>query len=95
MQLKYSEEAERDIDKMYGYGAEIFGMAQADAYMVGLNRLFDTLRDNPLIGRERDEVRPPIRLFPYEAHHVFYDVLDDRVVIRRLLHRSVDWMKVL
>jgi toxin ParE1/3/4 len=92
MRLEFSEPAEHDLENIYIYGAETFGMAQADVYMSGLRRLFDTLRDNPMVGRERDEVRPPIRLFPYEAHHVFYDVFADRVMVQRVLHRTVDWM---
>ena len=92
MRLEVSEPARRDLDEIYVYGALTYGLNQAESYMAGLRRLLASLADNPFIGRERDEVRPPIRLFPYQAHHVFYDVIGDRVVIRRLLHRTVDWM---
>ena len=93
MRLEVSEPARRDLNGIYIYGAETYGLSQAEAYVAGLRRHFDSLADNPFIDRVRDEVRPPIRLFPYQAHHVFYDIVgDDRVVIRRLLHRTVDWM---
>jgi toxin ParE1/3/4 len=59
--------------------------------MAGLRQLLGLLATTPMMGRERDEVRPPIRLMPYEAHHIFYDIIGDTVVIQRLLHRTADW----
>ena len=91
MRLEVSVAAEADINAMYAIGATNFGLDQADRYMAGLLSVLSTIADNPMIGRVRDEVRPPIRLFPYEAHHVFYDVVGDTVVIQRLLHGSADW----
>jgi toxin ParE1/3/4 len=92
MRLEFSEPATSDLNAIYIYGAETYGLSRADSYMGGLQKLFNSLADNPFMGRERDEVRPPIRLFPYEAHHVFCDVIGDRVVIQRVLHRTADWM---
>lgn len=91
MRLEVSVAAEADIEEMYVIGVSNFGLDQADRYMAGLLSLFSTIADNPMIGRVRDEVRPPVRLFPYEAHHVFYDVVGETVVIQRLLHGSADW----
>jgi toxin ParE1/3/4 len=91
MRLEISDVALNDLADIYRYGVKIYGLTHADAYMAGLKELLALLTTTPMLGRERDEVRPPIRLVPYEAHHVFYDIIGDSVVVQRLLHRSVDW----
>jgi toxin ParE1/3/4 len=35
-------------------------------------------------------VRPPIRSLPHGSHRIFYDVFEDRAVVRRVLHKAVD-----
>jgi toxin ParE1/3/4 len=56
-------------------------------YRDRIKRAFELIADNPLIARERPEVRPPIRLLP-----VFYDVIGGEVVIQRVLHHSMNWI---
>ena len=60
-----------------------------------LLQAFELIAANPMMARERTEVRPPIRLLPVEAHHVFYDIVDETVVIQRVLYHSADWMHLL
>ena len=91
MRLEISDVALGDLQDVYRYGVKVYGLAQADAYMAGLRELLALLTITPMMGRQRDEVRPPIRLVPYMAHHVFYDIIGDTVVIQRLLHRTADW----
>jgi toxin ParE1/3/4 len=91
MRLEISDVALDDLDGIYRYGHEIYGLMQADTYMAGLKQLLELLAETPMMGRERDEVRPPIRLVPYRAHHIFYDIIGETVVIQRLLHRTADW----
>lgn len=90
--LRISPEAQRDIDEIYLYGALRYGLGQADGYLAGMQNLLDTVARNPQMAREREEIRPPIRLLRYEAHHLFYDVIDGGVVLQRVLHHSTDWM---
>lgn len=89
---KVSPEAQLDLNDMHIYGTLRFGLQQADRYLDGLRGMLDTVGENPHIGREREEVHPPIRLLPYKAHHIFYDVIGGTVVIIRVLHHTVDWM---
>ncbi len=91
MRLEISEAAAADLVDIYAYGAVRYGLAQADDYMAGLRRLFESLLGSPFMGRERNEIRPPIRLMPCGAHHVFYDVIGDRLIIQRVLHHMADW----
>lgn len=92
---RISPAAQQDIDEVYLYGILAYGLGQADGYISGLREAVLVLAEHPLMGRERDEVRPPIRLLPYESHHLFYDVIDGTVVLQRVLHHSADWTEML
>lgn len=90
--LRFTVEARRDLDDLYLYGLLNFGSRQADAYLDRLVEIVQSIAEQPLMARERTEVRPPIRLLPWAAHHIFYDVAETEVVIVRILHGSADWM---
>ena len=93
--LRISPAATRDIDELYIFGALRYGLPQADRYRERLLQAFELIAANPMMARERTEIRPPIRLLPVEAHHVFYDIVDETVVIQRVLYHSADWMHLL
>lgn len=68
-------------------------MPQADAYHEGLSEIVAFLADYPRAARLREEVSPPVRVHPYKAHLVVYDVGDeDEVIILRVQHGREDWI---
>lgn len=93
MAFRLSKEAERDIVGLYVYGLLEFGTAQADEYHDGLNALFRLLADNPRMGREWREFRPPVRLHPYRSHLVIYVVEQADILVVRVLHMRADWKR--
>ncbi|WP_395815926.1 type II toxin-antitoxin system RelE/ParE family toxin [Devosia sp.] len=91
MRLKLSPAAKEDIYKTHEFGALAFGTRQADLYV---DHLMDTLarvEQFPEAARERDEVAPPIRLWPYASHSICYRIEGDIVWVVRILHHSMDW----
>jgi toxin ParE1/3/4 len=91
----YSPEADADIVDLNIYGMLTYGIAHTDAYVARLRRAIALHAENPLAAAERDEIRPPIRMFRCGAHHVFYDVIDGQILVQRVLHHSVDWANAL
>ena len=91
MRLKTSSEAERDIYEIHEFGSLNYGTDQADRYVDALRGMFDFLARFPLVARERANMRPPVRLYPYGAHNVIYRVDDNELLIVRVLHHSADW----
>jgi toxin ParE1/3/4 len=75
---RFSPEAHRDLDDIYVYGTLTYGLAHTDDYANGLLATIERLGANPRIARERDEVRPPIRLLTYRAHNICYDIDGER-----------------
>ncbi|WP_404384704.1 type II toxin-antitoxin system RelE/ParE family toxin [Caenispirillum salinarum] len=61
-------------------------------YKQGFDATLDVLDQAPLIARERLDVDPPVRLHPYRSHVIVYRVIDDGILIVRLLHARQDWL---
>ena len=82
-----------ELDALNYFGIMTYGSGPAESYYRDLQDAMNALTQHPFIHRERDEVRPPVRLLVFRAHNVFYDVTDEDVVIVRVLHHTADWMK--
>lgn len=53
----------------------------------------ERLLDNPLSGRERNDIRADLFAIPYISHIIFYRVLNDEIRLVRILHASRDQIK--
>ena len=78
--------AEQDLADIWIYGADRWGVNQADNYFDALVNLFDLLSEQPEIARLRDEFSPPVRIHPYGSHVVVYDTVGTGIAIIRVLH---------
>ena len=95
-QIELSDEAAADLDGISAYSVEAFGGAVAIAYMQSFKQAFMLLAERPRIGALYEAVDPPIYSLPNRSHRVYYDIDGDRVIIRRVLHKSRDaekWLR--
>lgn len=90
MKGELSRGADCDLVNILTYGADAYGWDSAEAYVAGFGRSFALMARHPEIGVFHEEFRPPIRSLPYGSHRLFYDVEPGRIIIRRVLHKSVD-----
>jgi toxin ParE1/3/4 len=56
---------------------------------------FALLRDNPLMGRQQDQILTNLRSFPVKRFLIFYQPSEDHVDILRVLHGSRDVNRIL
>ncbi|RLA54453.1 MAG: type II toxin-antitoxin system RelE/ParE family toxin [Gammaproteobacteria bacterium] len=83
--------AAADLDAIADYTIDTWGLAQLETYLLGLNRRFQWLAENPLAGRERNDIHPGYRSHPEGSHVIFYIVDDDQQVdIIGIPHKSMD-----
>ena len=93
MSYRLSQEAEIDVEKMVFDGAVLFGPDQVIEYHAKLTSRMQFLAEYPFATRLRNEVRPPVRAYPCEAHIIIYDVDDaGDVLILRVHHARQDWL---
>lgn len=93
MAIEFSRAAEDDLSGVFLYGIEEHGLAQAERYKAQLDKAFQVLSDNPKIARLREEITPPVRVYPAQKHIVVYTILEDgqTVYVLRVRHHRENW----
>ena len=91
--IKLAKQASFDVDEMYLYGLINFGETQADLYLDKIKNGLKTIQANPEIGRLVTKINPAIRRFDFERHVIFYDINGDKILIVRIIHCSMDFIK--
>ncbi len=86
-----SIDAETDIQDIYIFSEEKWGEQQARAYIYDLYEAFNTIGDNPRMGRLRRELGDGIRSLPHGSHIVFFMEWQGETAIVRVLHKSRDY----
>lgn len=85
-----SQEADKDLEDIFDYTVDKFGVDQAITYVSAFEDAFNNICFNPKLGRERDDIRPHLRSIAKESHVIFYRVTNSHVHIIRILHASRD-----
>jgi len=80
--------ADADIDRIFIFGFETFGLEQADRYVSGLYEHLDDLADNPKHGPAVEHIRAGCRRSVCGVHSVYYRIDPDEIVIMRILGRE-------
>ena len=90
MRLRLSAFADTDLKGVYERGWDNFGEAQADRYYDGLLDAFERIRLHPQAARKRIVEGHEFRVRRYKSHSIVYQLLDDEIVITRVLHGAQD-----
>ena len=85
-----SAEADNDLEDIFDYGLQMFGLDKAVEYVSSFDELFELLAQNPELGRTRNEIKEGLRSIIKESHVVFYRLTDNQLRIVRILHGSRD-----
>lgn len=87
---KLSRKAEQDIELLYDYSLTQFGEMQAERYLLALEKAFFLLVDFPKLGKQVDEIRPNLRCYFHRSHAVYYQIIENGVLIVRVLDQRMD-----
>ncbi|MDD3040668.1 type II toxin-antitoxin system RelE/ParE family toxin [Bacteroides sp.] len=88
-----SQAADADLEDIFDFTLEKFGLDQAVSYVSGFDNTFEIISRNPEIGRERKEIREELHSLAKDKHVIFYRILSDHIRIVRILHRSMDFVQ--
>jgi toxin ParE1/3/4 len=80
----------RDMENIWQYTAERWGLAQAERYTDRLTNCFETLAQSPLSGTSCSHIRPGYRRQSVESHVVYYRAEPEAVTVVRILHERMD-----
>jgi len=85
-----SDEAGRDLFSIAAFTLDRFGYEQARKYRQELYRTLSLIAERPGIGVVCEHVRQRTRRFSHTSHIIYYQPLEDSVLILRILHHSQD-----
>ena len=89
--LEFTPRARRDLDEIWEYSFEQFGLEKADAYLRGIQRAAATVTEDPRRGLGCDEIRPGYRRFAVGSLVLFFRASATRVIIVRILHARMNF----
>jgi toxin ParE1/3/4 len=82
--------ARKDLEFIWDYTLQQWGINQAERYFAALFDCFEDLTRNPNIGKPRDDVLPGTRSFPQGRHVIFYELDHAGIEILGIVHQSAD-----
>ena len=81
--------ADRDLKEIFRNSIEQLGQANAEEYVLSLDRRFALLAERPEIGRSMDQIRQGYRHFKGFSHTIFYREESYGILIIRILHQRM------
>ncbi|MCG7532329.1 type II toxin-antitoxin system RelE/ParE family toxin [Psychrobium sp. MM17-31] len=82
---RLSRAADQDIENLFEYGIDNFGLLAAKLYLEGLVKRFDEIALNPLHYPAVDHIRIGYRRSVYATHSIYFKWNDEQVDIMRIL----------
>lgn len=81
-------EAKDDFDRIFSYGIDTFGVKQAIAYSLALERHFEKIAEQPYLYQAANEFRQGYRKSVCGVDTIYYRVLGDLVEIMAIIGRQ-------
>ncbi len=90
---RLSAEADRDIFEIARFTLETWDEAQTDRYLNGLHDTFQELANEPASGTKSGGIRAGYFRRRYRSHMIFYKSRGAGVLIVRVLHVRMDYLR--
>jgi len=87
---KLTQDADRDVARIYQDGLSMFGAVQAEKYTLEMAKRFSFLAEKKTRGSDYGHVLPELRRADYVSHAIYYRHTDYGVLILRILHGRMD-----
>lgn len=82
---KINEAAAEDIEQLFDYGIDNFGVTSARSYVEGMTQRFADIAKHPLQYQAVEHIREGYRRSVYGRHSIYYRLNGDHVDIMRIL----------
>ena len=83
-----SNQAKEDLIRIHQYGANRFGMDQADKYFNSFFDYFELISQQPYSFKSVDYIKPGYRRCVCGVHGIYYRISDDVVEIMTIVGRQ-------
>lgn len=83
--FELSENAKDDLKRIYFFGLERFGEAQADQYFLQLYEQFAVIAEQPLSYPSIDSIQRSYRKCPFQSDTIYYRINSGTVEIMAII----------
>ena len=90
MEFVFSKKALSDLEQIWLYSTERWGVSQADRYYQLILDEINYICKNIHSGKSMDHVRKGYRATKVKSHLIFYRVVKNTVEVVRILHEGMD-----
>ncbi len=97
LQVKLSKEFSFDLDDIYQYGVETFGINQAEKYENEIWQLVERLSHNYLLFPECHHLPTKSKMYRWiilDAHLIIYRITSTEIQVLRILHAKQSITKI-
>ena len=88
-EYRLSPEAENDLESIWSYTSEEWGLQQANHYTDQLIAGFTNLASQPQRGQDVNYIHPGYRRHRLGRHSVYYRITEHGIAIIRILHERM------
>ena len=88
--LVISMAAKQDLESIYHFSLENWGVHQAEHYLTRFKTKLNELSNNPNIGQKRQDLLTNTRSILVGRHVIFYQISNQTIHILRVLHERQD-----
>ena len=88
-----TKEADADLEDIFDYTEKSQSRNQAIVYLSNIEDLFFQLCKQPNLGRTRKEIKEGIFSIAFQKHIIFYKIIENKLLIIRVLHERRDMPK--
>ena len=86
-----SPRAEIDLDEIWDYTAERWGLEQAETYTRAIWERIKAISRRPAMGQDASDIRANYYKVPCGSHFLFYRLITEGVDVVRILHERMDY----
>jgi toxin ParE1/3/4 len=87
-----SKQAEKDIEAIFTYGINQFGIKKSSSYLDSLDETLKLIVSNPKIARVRPELDGEVRAYPFYAHIILYEIAGNNIFILSIRSARENWL---
>ncbi len=87
---RLSPAAEKDLESIWQYTQQKWGVAQAQSYFESLVSAFESIAQTPSTSPACDHIRAGYRRQVIEKHVIYFRMTADGIDVMRILHARMD-----
>lgn len=88
--VRFTQAADADLERMFEFGLDRFGLRQAQRYQIDLWKALEALLTFPNMGTDQGHIDPGLRRLVHASHAIYYRAIGADILVERFLGPGQD-----